>query len=43
MGSRARIVDRLQQLRDELGFSYVTFYDSDAGDVAEVVGELAGR
>jgi hypothetical protein len=43
IGPRARLVERLVELRERWGFSYVTFYDSDADSLAPVVGELAGR
>lgn len=41
MGSRDAIIDRLHRLREEYGFSYITFYDSDAAAVAPIVAALA--
>lgn len=43
MGSREAMTDRLHQLREEFGFSYVTFYDVDAAAMVPIVGQLAGR
>lgn len=43
MGSQAAITDRLHQLREELGFSYVTFYDADAPAMAPIVDALTGN
>jgi len=42
MGSREAIVERLHRLREEYGFSYITFYDADAAQVAPIVAALAG-
>jgi probable F420-dependent oxidoreductase len=42
MGSVAVITERLHQLREELGISYVTFYDTAAAAIAPVVSQLAG-
>jgi len=42
MGPRSAVIDRLHRLRDEFGFSYFTFYDSDADAVLDIVKELAG-
>ena len=42
MGPRQQVVDRLVELRERWGFSYVTVYDSDAEAMAPVVAELAG-
>lgn len=43
IGPRALLVERLAELRERWGFSYVTFYDSDADSLAPVVAELTGR
>lgn len=43
IGPHARLVERLLELRERWGFSYVTFYDSDADSLAPVVNELAGH
>jgi probable F420-dependent oxidoreductase len=42
MGPRSAVIERLHQLRDDFGFSYFTFYDSDADAVLDIVKELAG-
>ena len=43
IGPRERLVERLLELRERWGFSYVTVYDSDADSLAPVVADLAGR
>ena len=43
IGPHAALVERLLELRERWGFSYVTVYDSDAESLAPVVGDLAGR
>lgn len=43
IGPHRQVTERLQELRERWGFSYVTVYDSDAASLAPVVAELAGR
>jgi probable F420-dependent oxidoreductase len=42
IGPRGKIIERLHELRETYGFSYITFYDADAAAFADVVAELAG-
>lgn len=43
VGSPEQIVDRLVELREILGFSYISVYDTVFEDFAPVVAALAGR
>jgi alkanesulfonate monooxygenase SsuD/methylene tetrahydromethanopterin reductase-like flavin-dependent oxidoreductase (luciferase family) len=43
IGPRSHVVERLLEMRERWGFSYVTLYDSDADSLAPVVADLAGR
>lgn len=43
IGSPREIADRLIQLRETLGFSYISVYDTVSEDFAPVVAALAGR
>lgn len=43
VGSANEVVERLVRLREELGFSYVTVYDTAMDEFAPVVAALAGR
>jgi alkanesulfonate monooxygenase SsuD/methylene tetrahydromethanopterin reductase-like flavin-dependent oxidoreductase (luciferase family) len=42
IGPRGKIIERLHELRETYGFSYITLYDADAPAFADVVAELAG-
>ena len=42
VGSPEEIVDRLLELRETLGFSYISVYDTVFEDFAPVVAALAG-
>lgn len=43
VGSPGEIIDRLVELRETLGFSYISVYDTVFEDFAPVVAALAGR
>lgn len=43
IGTRQQVTERLHELRERWGFCYITVYDSDAGSLAPVVADLAGR
>lgn len=43
MGTASAIAERMHQLREELGISYVSFYDTVGESIAPVVGELTGK
>lgn len=42
IGTRYPVTERLQELRERWGFSYITVHDFDAESLAPVVAELAG-
>ncbi len=42
IGLHGRLVERLHELRERWGFSYVTFYDSDAACAVPLVSALSG-